>query len=300
MYLPAHSLPGTNRGATVRSVSGQHTTSSRRRTRRILAALGVVVLAVVGVGVALTLRDNARPVSVDEAQQRAATSTTADDDGGTSLPRPAAGVYRYRGEGDETLSTPPLSQSQGPTMPGTVEWSGDGCWTFRIDFSSNHWQAWDYCPDGELVVETGGRSWQRWMIGATAITNLSTFDCDPGTTFELGGDPAGQPTGRPRDATCNGTNEAVEGTTVSSGTTRTVGVEQLEIGGRSVPTVHVVAERIMTGAQTGTERTEAWFALDSGLPVRNERTIEAATDTPIGSSSYTEQGVFELESLEPA
>ena len=55
----------------------------------------------------------------------------------------------------------------------------------------------------------------------------------------------------------------------------------------------------MSGAQVGTERSEVWFVAASGLPVSNERTVEARTDTPIGESTYTETGEFHLVSVDP-
>ena len=137
-------------------------------------------------------------------------------------------------------------------MPGTVELGDDGCWTFRIDYSTNHWQTWDQCPRGDDLVETGGQSWQRWMIGPTAITNLSDFTCADGA-MRIPADPA------PDE----------------------------------------VSERTMSGAQVGTERSEVWFVAASGLPVSNERTVEARTDTPIGESTYTETGEFHLVSVDP-
>lgn len=257
--------------------------------------LGVLVVAVAlgAVGLVLTLRDNARPVTLDEARQR--TSSTAAPDDTATATRPAAGVYEYEGTGTEQLSTPPLSQTQGPTMPGTVEWLDDGCWSFRIDYSSNHWQSWTYCPDGDLVTETQGSTWQRWMIGATAITNLSTFECGPGSVVVA----LGAADGAQWQANCTGTAEAVEGTTSSAGPDRLVGEEVLTIDGEAIRTQHFVSERTMTGAQVGTDRSDVWFEVGTGLPVRNERRVEVATDTPIGSSTYTETGEFQLRSTEP-
>lgn len=205
-------------------------------------------------------------------------------------------MYRYEGTGTESLSTPPLSQDQGPTMPGTVEVGADGCWTFRIDYSSNHWQTWEHCPVGDDLVETGGQSWQRWMIGATAITNLSDFTCAGGAML-VPADPAPDDewTGR-----CTGTNEAVDGESVSEGPYRFIGEEDLEVGDATVATRHFRRQRTMSGAQVGSERSDVWFAVDTGLPIRNERTIEARTATPIGDSTYSETGEFHLVDVDPS
>ncbi|MCB1255740.1 MAG: hypothetical protein KDB26_01450 [Microthrixaceae bacterium] len=264
------------------------------RRRKLVVGLVVVAIVVVAVGLFFALGDKARPVTIDEAKQRATSSVPPDDSPATRRPKP--GVYSYVGSGTESLSVPPLSQEQGPEMPGTVEWGQDGCWTFRIDFSSNHWQAWTHCPEGDDLVEAGGQSWQRWMIGATAITNLSDFKCDAGAMLI----PANPKAGDEWKARCVGTNEAVDGEAVSAGTYRFIGTEDLKVGDKTISTHRFLRERTMSGAQVGTERSEVWFAVDTGLPVRNERTVEARTSTPIGESTYTETGEFHLESIEPA
>jgi len=265
------------------------------RGRWIVAAIvaGVVVVGLVGVGVVLTVRDNSRPVGIDEAKGRTTSSAVPADDPITRRPEP--GVYRYEGSGTESLSVPPLSQDQGPTMPGTVELGDDGCWTFRIDYSTNHWQSWVHCPEGDDLVEDGGQSWQRWMIGTTAITNLSDFECDDGAMLV----PSAPAPGQEWRTRCVGTNEAVEGEAVSEGTYRFVGDEDIEVGGTVVATHRFVRERVMSGAQVGTEHSEVWYAVDTGLLVRNERSVEARTDTPIGETTYTETGEFQLVSLTP-
>ncbi|MCZ7526154.1 MAG: hypothetical protein M5U14_07110 [Acidimicrobiia bacterium] len=115
--------------------------------------------------VVLWQRAGSRPVPVEEVLERFHPVPGEEPDG--TLLRPRQGVYRYRGSGTERISTPPRSQSQGPEIPATVEHRDDGCWTFRIDYSSNHWQTWDYCPrDGGWSSSgarrsSGGTSWSR-------------------------------------------------------------------------------------------------------------------------------------------
>lgn len=270
-------------------------TARRRRWPWLIGALAVVA-ALAATGLWLTLRDNARPVATDEARERLPGDTAGTEPGdSTRLPRPARGVYEYEGSGEESLSTPPLSQSQGPTMPGTVEHLDDGCWSFRIDLSTNHWQEWTFCPEGDDLVEAGGRTWQRWMIGATALTNLSSFECDPGAVVLPGRTTPGQEW----TARCTGTNEAAEGTTVSSGPYRFVGEDELEVGDERIRTLRFDKERSMSGAQTGTDRASVWLEATTGLPVRNERRVEVTSTTPIGDTTYTETGSFQLLSTRP-
>ena len=259
----------------------------------VLGAVAVVVLLGAGAAVVVALtRNRARPVSISDAQRRLPSTTGREVAAG----RPAPGVYEYRGSGTERLSLPPLSQKEGPTIPGSVVWTGAaGCWRFRLDFSTNHWQDWTYCRHGNDVEEQGGRSWQRWMIGPQAFTNLTTSRCDPGTMVV----PMPRAPGQVWSARCVGTSDQVKGVGVSAGPYRFVADEDLTVGGTTVRAAHFLRLRTMTGAQQGTERSDVWFAADSGLPLRNRRTIRAKTDTVVGSSTYTEVGQFELVSLHP-
>ncbi len=71
---------------------------------------------------------------------------------------PTQGIYSYRGSGTEAISVPPKSQSEGPELPGTVIDRPRGCFEFRLDYSSDHWQSWTYCAwHGGLVT--------RWWFG---------------------------------------------------------------------------------------------------------------------------------------
>lgn len=261
----------------------------RRRWPFVLG--GVVALLVVGVVVLVVVsQDRARPVSVDEARDRLGTAATDEGDG----ERPAEGVYRYEGTGSESLSVPPLSQDQGPTMPATVEHLDEGCWSFRMDYSTNHWQTWDYCPKADGLHERGGSTWQRWMVGTTALTNLSSFQCPRSPVL-----PDQREVGQRWTARCEGTNELVDGTSISAGSYEFVGDETLTVGEERVPVAHFRSERTMSGSQAGTDRADWWFATETGLLVRNRRTIEVRTDTPVGTSTYREEGEFRLVTMEP-
>jgi len=268
---------------------------ARRGSRRLLVGIvvGAVLLLGVGVGVFVYLwqRDDARPVSVHEAQQRL-DGATGGGAGGAFVP--AEGVYRYKGSGTEALSTPPKSQAEGPTMPATVIHRGNGCWTFRIDYSTNHWQDWRFCARGGRLLEQGGLTFQRWDLVVSSIENTSTFVCKPRIVV-LRSDMV---PGETWPQSCAGTNTSLGGTTVSSGEIRFVGVEPVDVGGTSVDAFHFVQPRTISGAQRGEENTELWLA-PNGLPLRNQRHIVINSDSPIGTVTYTEDGTFTLTSLEP-
>jgi hypothetical protein len=262
------------------------------RRHKVLTALALVAVLVAIAAWVVLGADQPGPPSVDEAVDR---FEDGQGDGGPSAtPRPPAGVYRYRGEGREHLSFPPLDQSDGTELPGTVTHDPDGCWTFRIDFNQGHWQSWHYCPTaaGDGYLELGGDSGQRWDLGVSSMGNTSHFRC-PDNPVVWPADPGDQV-----DHWCTGTSSAIEGTTTSEGTWRFVGPTSLTVGTDEVDVLHFRGARELHGSQEGVESTEAWFRAD-GLLVRYERDIEARTSSPIGDITYTEEGWFELTDLRP-
>ena len=207
--------------------------------------------------------------------------------------RPAPGVYDYRGSGTEQLSLPSLSQSEGPTIPGTVTLEGGDCWLFRVDYSSHHWQTWQYCRHGADTWEAGGQTWQLWAVGPLNITNTSTFRCAP-RTMSL---PASAGRAQQWWGSCTGTNTTVPGTTVSAGPYRFIGLSTVSVGGQRVRAVEFVRQRTDTGAQQGTERAKVWLDASTGLPLRLEQQLKVTTRTLFGISTYTQFGSFTMASL---
>jgi hypothetical protein len=265
--------------------------SRSRRRWLIVAAVLAVALPLGGYLAWHWLRYDATPVSLAQAGARFQRERPAGAQGAAPLV-PAEGVYRYRGHGSDRLSVPPLSQSHGPGMPGTITHNGTGCWTLRLDYSSNHWQDWGYCARNGGLDERSGRTFQRWDLGVTSVSNQSSFSCRSHTL---------RPAMRPGDRwtqTCTGTNSAIPGATTSQGPMRFVGIETLSIGGRRVRAYHLVQERRVTGSQRGSLHADVWFALD-GLPLRERHTISVASPSPIGDVNYDEVTDFTLAALAP-
>jgi hypothetical protein len=253
---------------------------------------GAVVLAVgVAAAVVLLTSDRAKPVSLLQAEGRLGA-------GGLGSPgtgRPAPGVYEYTGSGTERLSLPPLSQTEGPTLPGTVTLRGADCWVFRIDYSTHHWQTWDYCLHGTNLWEAGGQTWQLWSIGPVNATNLSSFTCAPGSMAL----PADATPGELWESSCTGTNTSVKGTTRTAGPYRFIGIDTIQVGRTHVRAARFLRLRTDSGAQNGTERATVWLSASNGLPLRVEQDIRITTSTPFGTSTYTQVGTFTLVSLVP-
>ena len=261
------------------------------RRRRTIGALVVVALLAGGALVAARWsQGKARPVEITDVARPT----------GTTLPpspnvlRPPQGVYRYEGSGTDSLDKPPRTQAEGPSMPGVVRHRKDGCWSFRIDYSTNHWQRWDYCPtEGGGLDEVGGAAFQRWNFGAFTNETTSTFDCEAPVVT------AGQQPGDEWEQRCTGVSTGVDGVTKSAGPFRFVGTEDLTIGGERVAALHYRRERTNSGKQDGAEQGEVWFSAETGMPLRSRHEVEAATDTVIGEVHYTETGEWQLTSLRP-
>jgi hypothetical protein len=268
----------------------------RRRVRIVAAIVGVVLVAAGATFVLLWNRVSTRPVSIAEAVERAGAAGNGTDQPATAVPfRPAAGVYQYRGEGTEELDKPPRSQSQGVGIPGTVTDLGDRCWSFRVDYNTDHWQSWDYCSTGTGLTEQGGSFYQRLDLVVTTVETSATYTCDPPADTIR----ATQRVGDQWKQDCHGTSTAASGEVVAAGPYRYLGQEDLDIRGTRVKAFHYRWSRTLTGGQTGTEAGDFWFDAETGLPLQNRRVITVHSDSPIGQVTYTEQGSFRLESMTP-
>jgi hypothetical protein len=236
----------------------------------------------------------AKPLTeaVDEFRQ------SAQGEGPSRSSRPDPGVYTAIGEGRAELSFPPLSQDDGPEMPVTVQHAGDACWFVRVDYNQAHWQTWEYCAGdaSSEVEERGGETRQRWDLGATQIENTSTFTCDPASSMI---DLTAQP-GTTWQQACTGTNTQSSGTTTSTGPYTFVGQESLAIGTELAITLHYRQVRAISGSQSGEQTVDFWFVTETGLPVRMERTTRVESSSPVGQITYTEDGWWQIQSLQPA
>lgn len=276
-----------------------HHDAHHHRRRRALLALGVVAVLLVagGIAVAVVLDHQPGPASLDDAVADFAGGGDHGDGATGARTPPPEGVYVYEGSGSESLSILPGSHDQGPRLPGTVTHHDGGCWTFRIEYHQDHWQEWRYCPggeDGQDLVERGGRTYQAWDLGVTAIGNTSTFHCPDSVVIRADAEP-----GDRWHQECDGTSDTVDGTTVSAGLTRFVGEETVTIGGEDVPALHYHQVREMADAQSGRQVEDFWFRASDGLPLRNTRSASIDSDSPVGAITYAEDGEWRLTSLTP-
>lgn len=271
-----------------------HAAGVHHRLRNaLLAVLAVVLLGVAFVGISYLTRDTPQEASVDDALDAFRSETTPPSTG--SFTQPAPGVYEAAGFGEESLSVPPLSQSDGATMPITVRLLEEGCWRWRLDYSSAHWHEYEFCPEGTGLILTSQRQSQTWDLGVDSITNLSDTTCDPPAAILV----AGSEPGDSVEHTCTVVNTAAEGGSQTVGPSTMVGRETLTIGGVEVRTIHQRRSSTMSGTQTGRIDEEWWLEEETGLPVRVERDYDLTTESTIGDIRYQEQGEWQLSSMTP-
>jgi hypothetical protein len=72
----------------------------------------------------------------------------------------------------------------------------------------------------------------------------------------------------------------------------------LQVGGRSVPTVHISVDGQLSGSSRGTNHREEWFTR-AGMLVRGTASTESDRDTSAGVVHYSEVYELRLGSLDP-
>jgi hypothetical protein len=264
-----------------------------RRRRFVIAAIvsGLVLAAVIAFVVAWSNR-GAEQASIEDAVKQL---DKRDRDATADALRPAPGVYVYEGAGTETLSVLGTSQQWGPVLPGLVRRRAEGCWTFKIEYNTNHWQETTYCRNDDVLEEVGGRTFQTFDFVVTSVSDLTTFVCDPpGETIRAAALP-----GDAWPQSCVGESPERGTRVTAAGTNTFVDVETLEIGGESISTYHYRYDRTLSGDQSGVDVFEMWFRVRDGLPIRFEHDVEVKSPSPVGDVTYIEHGSYLLTSVEP-
>jgi hypothetical protein len=234
----------------------------------------------------------AKEASVDKAIANFRKSRGATNGG---FLRPAPGVYTFAGTGSEQLSLLATTQHWGPRIPVTVTQSDDGCWAYRVDYSTHHWQSVRYCAKGHLLQQTGDTSSQTFDFVAFKASDKNDVVCSPpADRIRTDAKP-----GATWPVTCNGHSESRGTRFRAAGTDTFVGIEQIAIGGELVPAYRYSVDRTLSGSQSGFERYDMWYSVLDGLPVKTNRQVRVKSPSPIGEVTYTENGSFTLTSLTP-
>jgi uncharacterized protein (DUF2237 family) len=258
------------------------------------AVIALVLLVGGGLFVRAWSQRGPGEVTTEDAIDRYRADEGLDPDEG--ILRPPAGVYTYEAEGSERLSLLDTEQQWGPTMPATVTYRDGGCWTVRIDYSTNHWHEQRFCPTDTALLDDGGSSFQRFDFVAMQVSDTNVFTCEqPAERVRIDAEP-----GDRWEQTCTGSSEEMGTEVTSRGTNTFVDLDELEIDGEPVGALHYHLQRTLSGDQEGTEDAHHWYSVVDGMLLRAEVDTRVVSPSPIGDVTYTEQGSFQLSTREPA
>jgi hypothetical protein len=264
-------------------------TITRRRSGRALrvAVAGVVVLVVAGVaGWYFLVRDTAKPVTVDRAVKsfrHRSGGALAGTVNGAAVP--AAGVYAYRTTGSESFDLGVVNSRHAYPSRTVITVRRGGCgvqmrWE-PLDVRSTTWET---CPARGF-----------WTVASFDEVH-EFFGQRNDRDYRCAGGPVAWSSERPRLSLAS-TCRSPQTTSVARG--RSLGVETVDVGGRSVKAVHVRLRVRLSGESDGVGTSDTWYALRSGLVVRRAVTNDNRTDTSAGTADYRERYELRLESLDP-
>jgi hypothetical protein len=253
--------------------------------------------AVVIVGVAsfvllrfVFLRDSTTTVSSDEvlARYRASSTVAATATTGTSsVSLPAPGVYRYATTGSEHIDALGGTTHDYPAST-TITVTPSGCGVqVRWDALQERWNTRELCIAEGGMVSGAYTDFHRFY----GRDDRTDWTCAPAYVLV----PAAPAAGASWHGTCDDGHGTKEETSLS-----VVGLEDVNVGGVTVPAIHVQRVEDDTAADgTAHTTTDQWFDTRSGLVLREVATSSSTTSTFVGKVHYTEQYELKILSLEP-
>ncbi len=245
---------------------------------------GAVVLVVGAVVLFLVLRNHATPISVAQALRN------YHNDRSTPLASgllPVPGVYVYLTRGSEQLSVPGTSRSY-PTQTTMTVVAAKGCGVnVRWDALAEHVEENREClgPDGSLSLASSAVS--ETFFG---IVSRSTVDCGPGAYLR----PPHPARGEDWHFECGGSGQTWRGDG------RVVAIEPIRVGRSRITAVDARLDISYSGAQSGENPSDYWFALSNALLVRWTGTVSVSQgSSPLGAVRYREQYDLNLSTTTP-
>jgi len=204
--------------------------------------------------------------------------------GGVRLPQ--SGVYRYRTSGYEKLSFGGISRTFPPTSEMIV--TDSGCSTMRWEPLQQHMEGVTVCPldEGAFAVKSSFSYEQIAGIG-----DVNVIGC-PATTYFVPPDPR---PGLRWHATCHATGQTLR----LSG--QIIGPSSVQVGDLDVPALHTRLTFAISGAESGTNPSDYWISLSTGLILRERESVDVSQRTgPLGSIRYLEQMAISVASQAPS
>ena len=200
--------------------------------------------------------------------------------------RPPEGVYAYRTTGGESISVTGASHHYPARTFASVHYL-DGCnWEIRNDVIKEHVDRRVLCSQYETLTQLV----QERQVEFFGQRDGMTVPCDPPALLAKTGEAMSAVT----TADCRTDDLSVR-------IRRTVaGYGDMPVGGRDVPTVHIVIDATFSGRADGTAHEDLWIARDTGMTLRWQRSVDTVADAAFGAKvRYQENATFVLESIVP-
>ena len=283
----------------------------RSRVAALVAAISVLLIAVgfmslrttstpVGAGSAVQRFRKLRPIELREDRTGSTRSAAAPGSSDTRAvrpkveaevatttgvrPLPKEGVYVYATTGGDEVDVLGGSRHEYPAET-TVTISHAGCGLVeRWDALEERWDERESCraPGGDTLKRT--TSFHEFYGRA----DERTLRCE-GYTFAASFGPGSKWSSR-----C-----ASDDTTVDL-SLEAIGWEDVDVGGRSVRTLHVRVTGQLSGDQEGSVVRDVWGSGETGIAVRERSTLTSYSNQPVfGRTRYHESYDIRLKSLEP-
>jgi hypothetical protein len=198
---------------------------------------------------------------------------------------PAEGVYAYRTSGRETISMGGASHDYPERTFATARRQGGCRWEVRHELLKEHVERAVLCSEPGQVLDIENST----DIVFFGQKNSSTFRCEPPQLLARAGD---QP-GASQTTSCRSAEDQAKVTTTF------VGRERLTVGGVTVDAVHIANDGVVSGRATGTSHSDSWLHPDSGLLLKQVRTVSSRANAFGSTVDYHEDASFELERLDP-
>lgn len=267
----------------------------RRGTVRVLRVIRriwwlelLVVAVVVGLllGGFFKLRDRAVPVTVTQAVadfRELGDAREPSSNETSSLQQ--EGVYVYATTGSENVDA--LSGARHPyPAQTTITVTQEGCGLRTI------WRPLEQRTDDGITCVRGDR-----LLVDRFTTLHEFFQKKDRRDFRCAAGTLLMPSPPTPGATWTMHCKTEDTTSVSRG--EVVGPEDLDVGGRSVRTIHVRLVSTLRGGSNGTRSADAWLLPSNGLMVRTIARARISARSVLGNVHYAEDYELNLVSLDP-
>lgn len=216
----------------------------------------------------------------------APSEATNDSTAARTFRPPLPGVYSYDTTGSERISIAGASHEY-PEETYSIVRTDEGCgWRAEHQVLEEHVDIHDRCSQTDSVfVVMDGRE-----IEFFGQRDSLYYYCDP---------PARLMWNAPAGTTSTGTCVTEEGDSETDYVGEFVGFETLDVGGEATRTAHLHIEFTMRGTSRGTSTADFWLHPETGLIVREERTVDTLAHAVWGDVHYEEEATFQLQSLVP-